>query len=207
MRRSSRSSSRAKAKKRRRARDGMGAVGTTQPELFARLAAQGAMIERLSSDSRRCAPGVAFFAWRGEAADGRAHIADAIARGVAAVLWEAEGFSWKSDWAIPNAPLAHLREKAGQLAHEFYGRPSEHLWVCGVTGTNGKTSCSQWIAAALGKTAVIGTLGAGFPGSLSAAVNTTPDAVELQFLLKEFRRQGASAVAMEVSSHGLAQGR
>jgi UDP-N-acetylmuramoyl-L-alanyl-D-glutamate--2,6-diaminopimelate ligase len=100
-----------------------------------------------------------------------------------------------------------LKQRAGELAAEFFGRPSESLWMCGVTGTNGKTSCSQWIAALLGKTAVVGTLGAGFPGALSAAVNTTPDAVELQFLLKTFREQGAGAVAMEVSSHGLAQGR
>ena len=176
-------------------------------DIFRQLAVQGAMIERLSSDSRRCAPGVAFLAYPGEVADGRRHIPDALARGAAAVVWEHEGFAWDSSWKIPNAPVKNLKQQAGALAHEFYGRPSESLWVCGVTGTNGKTSCSQWIAALLGKTAVIGTLGAGFPGSLSSAVNTTPDAVELQFLLKEFRRQGASAVAMEVSSHGLAQGR
>jgi UDP-N-acetylmuramoyl-L-alanyl-D-glutamate--2,6-diaminopimelate ligase len=176
-------------------------------EVFRQLAAQGAMINQLSSDSRRCAPGVAFLAYPGEAADGRRHIPDALARGAAAVLWEQEGFAWDSSWKIPNAPVKDLKQQAGALSHEFYGRPSESLWVCGVTGTNGKTSCSQWIAALLGKTAVIGTLGAGFPGSLSAALNTTPDAVELQFLLKEFRRQGATAVAMEVSSHGLAQGR
>jgi UDP-N-acetylmuramoyl-L-alanyl-D-glutamate--2,6-diaminopimelate ligase len=83
--------------------------------------------------------------------------------------------------------------------------------MCGVTGTNGKTSCSQWIAAALGrrgaKTGVVGTLGAGFPRSLAPLPNTTPDALEIQRLLKEMREQGAEAVAMEVSSHGLAQGR
>ena len=107
------------------------------------------MIERLSSDSRQCAPGVAFFAYPGEAADGRAHIAEAIGRGAAAVLWEASGFHWPANWQIPNAGVADLKRKAGALAHEFYGRPSEALWVCGVTGTNGKTSCSQWIAAAL----------------------------------------------------------
>jgi UDP-N-acetylmuramoyl-L-alanyl-D-glutamate--2,6-diaminopimelate ligase len=176
-------------------------------EIFRQLAAQGAMIERLSSDSRRCAPGVAFLAYAGEVADGRRHIPDAVARGAAAVVWEQEGFAWDSSWKIPNAPFKNLKQQAGALAHEFYGRPSESLWVCGVTGTNGKTSCSHWIAALLGKTAVIGTLGAGFPGSLSSAINTTPDAVELQFLLKEFKEKGASAVAMEVSSHGLAQGR
>ena len=109
------------------------------------------MIERLSSDSRRCAPGVAFLAYPGEKADGRAHIGDALARGAEAVLWEANGFSWDAGWKLPNIPIAELKQHAGVLAHEFYGRPSEALWVCGVTGTNGKTSCSQWIAAALGR--------------------------------------------------------
>jgi UDP-N-acetylmuramoyl-L-alanyl-D-glutamate--2,6-diaminopimelate ligase len=176
-------------------------------DLFGQLAAQGAMINQLSSDSRRCAPGVAFLAYPGEVADGRRHIPDALERGAAAVVWEQEAFAWDSRWKIPNAPVKNLKQQAGALAHEFYGRPSESLWVCGVTGTNGKTSCSQWIAALLGKTAVIGTLGAGFPGSLSSAINTTPDAVELQAVLRKFLDQGAQSVAMEVSSHGLAQGR
>ena len=180
-------------------------------EVFRQLAAQGAMIERLSSDSRRCAPGVAFFAYPGEAADGRAHIADALRRGTAAVLWEESGFDWRDEWRVPNVAVRGLKQHAGALAHEFYGRPSETLWTCGVTGTNGKTSCSQWIAAALAaqgvKTAVIGTLGAGFPGELAEAANTTPDALETHRMMKQFLVQGAAAVAMEVSSHGLAQGR
>jgi UDP-N-acetylmuramoyl-L-alanyl-D-glutamate--2,6-diaminopimelate ligase len=180
-------------------------------EPFRRLRAQGAMIERLSSDSRRCAPGVAFFAYPGDAADGRAYIPDALARGAAAVLWEQEGFAWRPEWRAPNTPVSGLRQQAGRLAHEFYGRPSEALWVCGVTGTNGKTSCTQWLAAALGargdKTGVIGTLGAGFPGALAELAATTPDALELQHLLAEMRRERARAVAMEVSSHALVQGR
>jgi UDP-N-acetylmuramoyl-L-alanyl-D-glutamate--2,6-diaminopimelate ligase len=180
-------------------------------EVFGQLAAQGAMIEKLSSDSRRCAPGVAFLAYPGEAADGRAHIPDAIRRGAAAILWDDAQFSWRHDWRVPNVAVRGLKQHAGELAHAFYGRPSESLWVCGVTGTNGKTSCSQWIAAALGmlgeKAAVIGTLGAGFPGELAEAGNTTPDALEVHALLKRFLVQGAKAVSMEVSSHGLVQGR
>ena len=169
------------------------------------------MIERLTADSRRCAPGVAFFAYPGEASDGRRYIADALERGAAAVLWEAEGFSWDSGWRVPNVAVSGLKAQAGVLAHEFYGRPTESLWVCGVTGTNGKTSCSQWIAALLGrqgmKTAVIGTLGSGFPGALGAERNTTPDALETHARLAQFLREGAQGVAMEASSHGLAQGR
>jgi UDP-N-acetylmuramoyl-L-alanyl-D-glutamate--2,6-diaminopimelate ligase len=178
---------------------------------FLQLAAQGAMIERLSSDSRRCAPGVAFLAYPGEKADGRTHIGDALERGASAVIWEEERFAWPAQWQLPNVPVRDLKQHAGVLAHEFYGRPSEALWVCGVTGTNGKTSCSQWIAAALDrhgtKAGVIGTLGAGFPGALAPLVNTTPDALETHFLLKGFKDQEAKAAAMEVSSHGLVQGR
>jgi UDP-N-acetylmuramoyl-L-alanyl-D-glutamate--2,6-diaminopimelate ligase len=180
-------------------------------QLFPFLAAQGAMIERLSSDSRRAAPGVAFFAYPGEGADGRAHIADALRRGAAAVIWEQAGFEWRTEWKAPNAPVRELKQQAGRLAHEFYGRPSQALWVCGVTGTNGKTSCTQWIAASLEKTGmrtgVIGTLGAGFHGALQALPNTTPDALQVHALLKSFVEEKAQGVTMEVSSHGLVQGR
>lgn len=182
-----------------------------ESDLHRWLAAQGAMIERLCADSRRCAPGVAFFAYPGETADGRRYIEQAIGRGAAAVVWEAEGFAWNDAWQVPNAGVNGLKTLAGSLAHEFYGRPSESLWTCGVTGTNGKTSCSQWIAALLGargvKAGVIGTLGSGFPGALCAEHNTTPDALELHRRLAELRRAGAQGVAMEASSHGLAQGR
>ena len=180
-------------------------------ELFARLAAEGAMIERLSSDSRRSAAGAAFFAYPGEGADGRAYIGNAVAQGAAAVIWEEERFVWRPEWRVPNAPVRGLKQQAGRIAHEFYGRPSESLWVCGVTGTNGKTSCSHWISALLSKagtqSAVIGTLGAGTPGSLQPLANTTPDALEVHALLKKILDEDNKAVAMEVSSHGLVQGR
>jgi UDP-N-acetylmuramoyl-L-alanyl-D-glutamate--2,6-diaminopimelate ligase len=169
------------------------------------------VIERLAADSRRCAPGVAFFAYPGAAADGRAHIPEAIRRGAAGVLWEEQDFAWRAEWRVPHAPVRGLKAQAGVLAHDFYGRPSEALWTCGVTGTNGKTSCSQWIAAALtaagARCGVLGTLGAGFPGALAEAGNTTPDALELHRTLAAMRGEGAAAVAMEVSSHGLDQGR
>jgi UDP-N-acetylmuramoyl-L-alanyl-D-glutamate--2,6-diaminopimelate ligase len=180
-------------------------------ELFQRLAAQGAMIERLTADSRRCSPGTAFFAYPGERADGRAYIGDAVARGASAVLWEADNFAWSPAWRVPNGAVHGLKRRAGELAAEFYGEPSHALWMCGVTGTNGKTSCSQWIAAALEASGtpsgIIGTLGCGFPGALRDSGNTTPDALELQATLSELRAAGARAVTMEVSSHGLAQGR
>ncbi|HUQ75367.1 MAG TPA: UDP-N-acetylmuramoyl-L-alanyl-D-glutamate--2,6-diaminopimelate ligase [Burkholderiales bacterium] len=180
-------------------------------ETFERLAAQGAMIERLVSDSRRCSPGSAFFAYPGEKADGRAYIADALQRGASAVLWDGAGFAWRPEWRVPNVAVSDLKQQAGVLAAEFHGHPSDKLWMCGVTGTNGKTSCSQWIAAALervgAKSGVIGTLGSGYPGALGEGSNTTPDALDLQALLRKFGDDSARAVAMEVSSHGLTQGR
>lgn len=169
------------------------------------------MIERIVSDSRRVAPGVAFFAYPGEAADGRRHIAAAIEKGATAVVWESDGFNWNPEWSVPNVGLRGLKQQAGRLAHDYYGQPSEALWICGVTGTNGKTSCAQWIAAALQAqgepTGVIGTLGAAFGGKSVDLGNTTPDALELHRLLAQFRDDGARAATMEVSSHGLVQGR
>lgn len=185
-------------------------------ELFARLAQAGAVIRSLSSDSRRCAPGVAFFAYPGASADGRAHIDEALSRGAAAVLWESEGWAWpqgldSSNAGAPNAGVRGLREVAGVLADAFYAHPSAALWTCGVTGTNGKTSCTHWIASALhakdAPAGLIGTLGSGIVGALAPSANTTPDALELHRGLDAMRRAGARAVAMEVSSHGLVQGR
>jgi len=169
------------------------------------------VIERLTSDSRRAAPGAVFFAWPGESVDGRRYIGDAVKRGASAVLWESEGFAWNDAVRVPNIGVRNLKNEAGNLASRFYGLPSESLWMCGVTGTNGKTTCSHWIAAALSmgkiKSAVIGTLGAGFSPRLEPVQNTTPDSLEIHRLLREFRQAGAEAVAMEVSSHGLDQGR
>jgi len=171
----------------------------------------GVPVRRLALDSRKVKPGDAFLAFAGESQDGRRFIPDAIAAGAGAILWERQGFQWDPAWAVPNLAVPRLRAKAGAIASHVYGDPSSRLWVIGATGTNGKTSCTHWIAqsmAALGRrTAVIGTLGSGFPESLAPAGTTTPDAVNLQESLAEFLAQGASCVAMEVSSHALEQGR
>lgn len=175
------------------------------------LEALGAPIRSVTLDSRTVSPGDLFLAYPGERSDGRAHIEAAIARGAAAVLWDAEGFAWNPAWHVPHVAVPNLRAVAGEIAAHVYGHPSESLWMAGVTGTNGKTSCSHWIAQSLTrcgrKTAVVGTLGNGFPGELSAATHTTPDPVTLQRELSALRHRGAHAVAMEVSSHALAQDR
>ncbi len=171
----------------------------------------GTRITRLTADSRKVAPGVAFAAYPGERQDGRSFIAQAIERGGDAVLWERESFRWHPEWRVANLGVEQLRDHVSEIAGAVYGNPSEQLWMLGVTGTNGKTSVSHWLAQCLSlnnkPTAVLGTLGNGFFDALEAAVNTTPDAIELQEKLASYRDRGAAAVAMEVSSHGLAQGR
>jgi UDP-N-acetylmuramoyl-L-alanyl-D-glutamate--2,6-diaminopimelate ligase len=173
--------------------------------------ALGAHIRGLAIDSRNIKPGDLFLAYPGQRSDGRAHIAQAIAAGASAVLWDSSGFHWNTAWRVPNLGVADLRSHLGEIASRFFGNPSRDLWLAGVTGTNGKTSCSHWIAQSLTrlgrKTAVIGTLGSGFPGELDTAMNTTPDAISLQSKLAALRAAGATGCAMEVSSHGLDQGR
>ncbi|HEX4781479.1 MAG TPA: UDP-N-acetylmuramoyl-L-alanyl-D-glutamate--2,6-diaminopimelate ligase, partial [Usitatibacter sp.] len=128
-----------------------------------------------------------------------------------AVIWERGDFEWDERWPVPNLGVSGLRSRISEIAGHVYGNPSESLWVAGVTGTNGKTSVSQWIAAALDamgrRSAVIGTLGNGLVGERVEAKNTTPDPIVLQRLLADYLRRGARNVAMEVSSHGLDQGR
>lgn len=183
-------------------------------------------ITRLETDSRAVQRGDTFVAYPGEKADGRQFIAQAIVQGANAVIYEklltghqreAQHFAWNDAWQVPNLAVSDLRYKAGWLADAVNGAPSEKLWMVGITGTNGKTSTCHWIAQALsdaGKTtALIGTLGTGFTGGsgfagmLQPSANTTPDAIRVHSLLAEYLHDGAHAVAMEVSSHALAQGR
>jgi UDP-N-acetylmuramoyl-L-alanyl-D-glutamate--2,6-diaminopimelate ligase len=171
----------------------------------------GTPVSRLTSDSRAVRPGDAFAAYPGTRHDGRTFIADALARGAGAVLWDPHGFNWDRDWKLPQLPVEHLKARLGAIADYVYGHPSREMWTIGVTGTNGKTSCAHWIAAALQasgrRTAMIGTLGNGLFGAITPAANTTPDAALLHEMLRDFRHAGAEAVVMEVSSHGLEQGR
>jgi UDP-N-acetylmuramoyl-L-alanyl-D-glutamate--2,6-diaminopimelate ligase len=175
------------------------------------LARLGVRVETLVSDSRKALTGTVFAAYPGEARDGRDFIPQAVAQRVDGVLWEADHHQWDPALAIPNAGVPGLRARIGEIAAYVYGEPSHALHMVGVTGTNGKTSVAHWIAQALSqlgrKTAVVGTIGNGFPDALTPALNTTPDAIELQQRLAQYREQGAAACAMEVSSHGLVQGR
>lgn len=171
----------------------------------------GIDIENLVTDSRMVKQGDTFLAYVGERVDARKFIPQAIEAGANAVLWERNGFVWNTKWQTPNLSVSKLRAKVGTIASHVYGDPSGKLWLIGVTGTNGKTSCVQWVAQALTnlgiETASMGTLGDGFTGELHPAINTTPDPVLLQQRMANFLKHGAQYVVMEVSSHGIEQGR
>ena len=175
------------------------------------LAALPAQIVDVTANSREAKRGAAFLAYRGAVRDGRDFIVDAIARGVSAVLYDPENFTWNDDWKVPSLAVPALKIHASKIAGHIYGNPSDALWMTGVTGTNGKTSVAQWVAQGLEragkKSAVLGTIGNGMVGHLESSETTTPDAVTLQRSLREYLKQGAFACAMEVSSHGLIQGR
>ncbi|RAM64488.1 UDP-N-acetylmuramoylalanyl-D-glutamate--2,6-diaminopimelate ligase [Herbaspirillum rubrisubalbicans] len=172
---------------------------------------------QLSSDSRRVAPGDVFLAYVGDA-DGRSYIADAVERGAAAVLYEAEGYTWPAQIDEPHLAVPDLKQQAGQIAAAWYGQPDQSMLTVAVTGTNGKTSCAYWLGSALsrlpGATAVgvVGTLGVGsFINGKSQGFDvtgyTTPDAVLLQRSLAKLAQARVGALAIEASSIGLAQGR
>ncbi|MGP3791186.1 UDP-N-acetylmuramoyl-L-alanyl-D-glutamate--2,6-diaminopimelate ligase [Pseudomonas sp. B392_1p] len=170
-----------------------------------------ALVRELTLDSRKVRPGDLFLAVPGASHDGRAHIADAIARGAVAVAYEAEGAPPLPDSQATLLPIKGLSKQLSAIAGRFYGEPSRGLHLVGVTGTNGKTSVSQLLAQALDRLGercgIVGTLGTGFHGALESGRHTTPDPLAVQATLALLKHAGARAVAMEVSSHGLAQGR
>lgn len=121
-------------------------VSWTLPQIDWSAIDQLATGRRVINDSRQIQPGDVFLAFRGEYADGRKYIADAVEAGAAAVIWEVEGFRWDDSWPVPNVAVPQLRAQAGIVAAHLMGNPSQSVWVAGVTGTNGKTSISQWLA-------------------------------------------------------------
>jgi UDP-N-acetylmuramoyl-L-alanyl-D-glutamate--2,6-diaminopimelate ligase len=179
-------------------------------DLLNGMAKSGADIEisGLALDSRKVKAGDAFFALTGARQHGIAHADAAIAGGATVVVYDPSGCE---DQQLPEKialiAVPQLSGQLGTIAARFYGDPSAKLDVIGVTGTNGKTTSTQLIAQALPHCGVIGTLGWGSPDELEITVNTTPDALDVQHMLQVFAERGKTAVAMEVSSHGLEQGR
>ena len=166
----------------------------------------------LCLDSRQLQKGDVFFACPGLKSDGRSFVEQALDRGASAVLVEAGGTQPQTAGNSAVLEVENLSGKLGQIAHEWYGRPSEALTVVAVTGTNGKTSTVQWLAAALNAAeepcGTVGTLGVTLPdGTNLGGALTTPDVLTVHRSLAAIRNAGATVAAIEASSIGLHQGR
>ena len=187
----------------------------TLEELFAGVAQVEAgadtAIRDMKLDSRQVNRGDLFVALRGSEMDGTAFIGKAIKRGAVAVAIEASQAEAANDCAVPVIRVDNIKAKLGELADRFFLHPSQQLSVVGITGTNGKTSCCQYIAQSLQavnvRCGVIGTLGWGELGALKSTGNTTPDVISVHRMLAHFVAAEHQVVAMEVSSHGLDQQR
>lgn len=153
-------------------------------------------------DSRDVAPGALFCAVRGATHDGHDHADEAAAAGATALLVERP-----LPTALPQVIVPSVREALGPAAAAVHADPSAELCMLGVTGTNGKTTVTFLLEAAMAAagwgSGRIGTLGAQLHGRHEPGVRTTPEATDLQRLLRSMRTRGADGVAMEVSSHGL----
>lgn len=181
------------------------------------MAEQDVEVTALTLDSREATAGSAFLAVKGEYVDGRDFIVQAIDNGAAAVIYEQAANDepeidlTKTDTAIPLLGVTDLKVRVSALAARFYGEPGHELLMIGITGTNGKSSVAYFLAQALTllgtDAAMIGTIGVGRPNALRPSALTTPDAISVQAQLRELLDQGVQAVCMEVSSHGLDQGR
>ncbi len=184
----------------------------------------------LCVDSRQVKPGSVFCAMKGAATDGHAFIEQALRQGAVAIFVESlptvkdegatdlyhKAFDLYGNKMTPTAQVPilvvpDLYHRVGALADYFYDHPSRRLKVIGVTGTNGKTSTTHYLAQYLHllgiKVAVIGTVGNGIWGHLHESTHTTPEVVALHALLHHFVEEEVQYVAMEVSSHALSQNR
>ncbi len=168
----------------------------------------------LCLDSRQVNAGDVFVACGGRSSDGRDYIADAVARQAAAVIHEGELTPTQQQalGSVPGIAVQGLRGVLGALASAWWGHPSSKLTIIAITGTNGKTTTAQWLAAALRqgnvRCGVMGTLGVtDVDGQRQQGWLTTPDVLSMHACLAQLLDQGATHVVMEASSIGLDQGR
>lgn len=173
----------------------------------------------LQTDSRKVRAADGFIAWPGAAVDARQYVAGALAQGAAACLVEQAGVGAYSFDGERVAVYAGLKAASGPIAAAYYEQPSQQLDVLAVTGTNGKTSITWWLAQALSALqpaqpcGLVGTLGIGHAPRAGAADEvvstglTTPDPVLLQQTFRRFVDEGLSACAIEASSIGIAERR
>ncbi len=165
-------------------------------------------VNGLTYDSRRAGAGQIFFAVTGEQSDGHDFIAEAVRQGAAGFVYSCSG-----DWPRLAAAIRvkDVRRALGLWAAHYYRRPSKDLKLIGVTGTNGKTTLTYLIESILKSAAlapgVIGTINYRYGDHAVPAHHTTPESLDVQELLAQMVGAGVKAVAMEVSSHALAQER
>lgn len=176
-------------------------------------------ISGLTLDSRKVRSGDLFIAVNGETVKGVEFINSAIEQGAVAVLWEANAevdaikVNWRKTSAnseLPIIAIENLPQLVGEFANRFYGNPSDNISVCGITGTNGKTSCADFIAQMISvdeTCGLLGTLGKGIYPELEETGYTTPDAISCHAWLAELQSENTRQAIMEVSSHALTQGR
>ncbi len=159
----------------------------------------------IAYDSRKVARGDLFVALKGLRADGGTFVQQAIERGAAAIVSERPA---PADLTAPWVQVSDARLSLAILAAAFYGHPSRDMQVVGITGTNGKTTTAYLIAsifdAAGLRSGILGTVGYRIGHEVRDATHTTPEAPEVQGLLREMADRGCRACAMEVSSHALA---
>ena len=174
-------------------------------------------VNGLQLDSRRVKPGDIFIALSGQNEQGLEYAHEAIKKGAVAIICDGRLDQYCKQLLaqimskVVCIPVKDLQLKLGEIANRFYDEPSRDIFMVGVTGTDGKTSVSNFIAQSLNEKnnqcAIIGTIGNGVVGELKESTHTTPDVIRVHELLSEFRSMNVSQVAMEVSSHGLDQGR
>jgi len=170
-------------------------------------------ITDITTDSQRVTSGALFMACRGTRQHGLEFAANAVAGGAAAIAWEPDDALVQPELpdTVVNFAVPNLGDQVGQIADRFFAKPSEHADVIGVTGTNGKTTTAWLVNNALdqlGRTSgYMGTLGFGVGTDLSPSALTTPGVISVHRRLRQMVDAGADTVVMEVSSHGLDQGR
>lgn len=169
----------------------------------------GVQVTGLTFSSREVAPGFVFFALKGAHVDGNLFIEESIARGARVIV---SAFPAGREYSALYIQTADIDREMADAAYEFYGRPSDHMTMLGITGTKGKTSIAYLLESILRtngeKVGVFGTVNYRSNGHvLCAAPNTTPAALPLFKRLAQMRQDGCNAVVMEVSSHALEQQR
>ncbi len=164
-------------------------------------------ITSLTLDSREAKSGTLFVALKGTRQHGLDYAAAVERQGAVAIIWEADGLTKPTKLGIPQFEVADLREHLGEISNRFFGSVTQELNMVGITGTDGKTSVSHFIAQAMNDSAVIGTLGIGSLTDLQTATHTTPDVISVHRSLAALKDKNIKTVAMEVSSHALDQGR